>query len=122
MQLKTKRVDDVVIVEIKGNLMGGPDSQKFRDILRKLLNEGRSKVVVDLKNVKIINSAGLGTLISGLTTMRNSGGDLRLANPNDKIESLLKITRLIKVFEIYNSIDEAIESYKKKPKKKQIKP
>lgn len=122
MQLKTKRVDDVVIVEIKGNLMGGPDSQKFRDILRKLLNEGKRKIVVDLKNVKIINSAGLGTLISGLTTMRNSGGDLRLANPNDKIESLLKITRLIKVFEIYNSIDEAIESYKKKPKKKQIKP
>lgn len=121
MRLKAKKIDDVVVVEIKGNLMGGPDSQKFRDLLRKFLDEGRNKIVVDLKNVKMINSAGLGTLISGLTTMRNSGGDLKIANLNEKVESLLTITRLIKVFETYNSIEEAIESYKKKSKKKKIK-
>lgn len=117
MRLKTKELEGVVVVEVKGNLVGGPDSQKFRDLLHKLANQGRSKIVVDLKGVKIINSAGLGTLISGLTTMRNSGGDLKISNPNEKIQSLLKITRLVKIFEVYDSVDEAIRSYKKRTKK-----
>lgn len=118
MRLKTRELDDVVVIEVKGNLMGGPDLQKFRELLHKLLDEGKKKVVVDVKNVKFMNSAGLGTLISGLTTMRNSGGDLKIANPTDKIESLLMITRLIKVFETYNSVEEAIASYKKRTKKR----
>jgi anti-sigma B factor antagonist len=118
MRLKTKELNDVVVIEVKGNMMGGPDSQKFRDLLHKLIDEGKNKVVVDLKNVKFINSAGLGTLISGLTTMRNAGGDLKIANPTEKIESLLMITRLIKVFESYSSVDEAVESFNKRSKKR----
>lgn len=118
MQLKTREFDGVVVIEIKGNLMGGPDSQKFRELLHKLLDEGKNKIVVDVKNVKFMNSAGLGTLISGLTTMRNGGGDLKIANPTDKIESLLMITRLIKVFETYDSVEQAVESYKKRTKKR----
>jgi anti-sigma B factor antagonist len=118
MRLKTKELNDVVVIEVKGNMMGGPDSQKFRDFLHKLVDEGKNKVIVDLKNVKFINSAGLGTLISGLTTMRNAGGDLKIANPTEKIESLLMITRLIKVFESYSSVDEAVESFNKRSKKR----
>jgi anti-sigma B factor antagonist len=118
MRLKTKELNDVVVIEVKGNMMGGPDSQKFRDLLHKLVDEGKNKVVVDLKNVKFINSAGLGTLISGLTIMRNAGGDLKIANPTEKIESLLMITRLIKVFESYSSVDEAVESFNKRSKKR----
>ncbi len=118
MRLKTKELNDVVVIEVKGNMMGGPDSQKFRDLLHKLIDEGKNKVVVDLKNVKFINSAGLGTLISGLTTMRNAGGDLKIANPTEKIESLLMITRLIKVFESYTSVDEAVKSFNKRSKKR----
>jgi len=118
MRLKTKELNDVVVIEVKGNMMGGPDSQKFRDLLHKIIDEGKNKVVVDLKSVKFINSAGLGTLISGLTTMRNAGGDLKIANPTEKIESLLMITRLIKVFESYSSVDEAVESFNKRSKKR----
>ncbi|CUU02044.1 anti-sigma B factor antagonist [Candidatus Thermokryptus mobilis] len=118
MRLKTKEFNDVVVIEVKGNMMGGPDSQKFRDLLHKIIDEGKNKVVVDLKSVKFINSAGLGTLISGLTTMRNAGGDLKIANPTEKIESLLMITRLIKVFESYSSVDEAVESFNKRSKKR----
>lgn len=118
MRLKTRDFDDVVVVEIKGNFMGGPDSQKFRDLLHKLLEQGKKKVVVDVKAVKFMNSAGLGTLISGLTTMRNGGGDLKIANPTAKIESLLIITKLIKIFETYSSVEEAVESYRKRKKKR----
>jgi len=118
MRLKTKELNDVVVIEVKGNMMGGPDAQKFRDLMHKLIEDGKNKVVVDLKNVKFINSAGLGTLISALTTTRNAGGDLKIANPTQKIESLLMITKLIKVFESYSSVDEAVESFKKRSKKR----
>ncbi len=118
MRLKTKSIEDVVVIEVSGNMMGGPDSQKFRELLHKLVKQGTKKVVVDVKKVKFLNSAGLGTLISGLTTMRNAGGDLKIANPTDKIESLLMITRLIKVFDTYNSVEEAIASFRKSAKKK----
>lgn len=58
-----------------------------------------------------MNSSGLGMLIGGLTTMRKSGGDLRIANATDKIQSLLIVTKLITVFKHYDSVDKAVESY-----------
>ena len=74
-------------------------------------DEGKKNVIVDLARVKFMNSSGLGMLISALTTMRNSGGDLRLANAADRIQSLLIVTKLITVFQHFDSVQEAAESY-----------
>jgi len=95
----------------KGNVMGGPDGSKLHDTLHELKENGKSNVVVDLSKVKFMNSSGLGMLISGMTTMRNAGGDLRLAKVADRIQSLLVITKLITVFKHYDSVDEAVDSY-----------
>jgi len=67
---------------------------------------------VYLFKVKFMNSSGLGMLIGGLTTMRKAGGDLRIANATDKIESLLVVTKLITVFKHFHSVDKAVESFK----------
>ncbi|RMF54428.1 MAG: anti-sigma factor antagonist, partial [Bacteroidetes bacterium] len=96
---------------LKGNVMGGPDGAKLHETLHKLKEEGKTNVVVDLSKVKFMNSSGLGMLISGLTTMRNAGGDLRLANVADRIQSLLVITKLITVFKHYDSVEEAVKSF-----------
>ena len=61
-----------------------------------------------------MNSSGLGMLIGGLTTLRKAGGDLRIANASDKIESLLMVTKLITVFKHFRSVDEAVASYEEK--------
>ncbi len=102
---------NAVVVTLKGNVMGGPDGSKLHETLHELREQGKKNVVVDLSKVKFMNSSGLGMLISGLTTMRNAGGDLRLANVADRIQSLLVVTRLITVFKNYDSVDEAVESY-----------
>lgn len=100
-----------VVLEFKGNVMGGPDAVSLNEKLHELIEDDKTNVVADLSKVKFMNSSGLGMLIGGLTTMRKSGGDLRIANATDKIESLLVITKLITVFKHYKSLDEAVESY-----------
>jgi len=100
------------IIEFKGNVMGGPDAVSLNEKLHELIEKKNTNVVVNLSKVKFMNSSGLGMMIGALTTMRKAGGDLRIANATDKIESLLIITKLITVFKHYKTLDEAVDSFK----------
>ena len=100
-----------VIFSLKGNIMGGPDAEKFREELHSLIESGKTEVIIDLGKVKFMNSSGLGILIGGLSTMRNAGGDLRICQADKKIESLLMVTQLISVFKHYRTLKEAVASY-----------
>lgn len=100
-----------VVLAFKGNVMGGPDAVSLNEKLHELIEEEKTNIVVDLGKVKFMNSSGLGMLIGALTTMRKAGGDLRIANATDKIESLLVITKLITVFKHYETLDEAVASF-----------
>jgi len=111
MSFNTSERYNSVVIEFKGNVMGGPDAVSLNEKLHELIDQDKKNVVVDLSKVKFMNSSGLGMLIGALTTMRKAGGDLRLANPADKIESLLIVTKLISVFKHYKSVEEAAESF-----------
>ena len=113
MKIKQHEKYGAVVLEIKGHVMGGPEAQDFNDLLHGLLDEEKKNVVIDLASVKFMNSSGLGMLISGFTTMKNGGGFLKLANATDKINSLLVITKLITIFEHFDSVDGAVESFGK---------
>ena len=112
MKLNDRVQDDIVILEPKGKIMGGPDASLLHDKLHDYIEQNKKKVIIDLSKVDWMNSTGLGILISGLTTIRNNNGELKLANLTKKVQSLLTITKLVSVFEAYDSIDEAIESFK----------
>ena len=112
MKVKTIEKYGAVVIELKGNVMGGPEAQEFSDALHKLIDDNKKNVIVDLGETKFMNSSGLGMLISGYTTMKNGGGSMKLANATEKIESLLVITKLISVFEHYTSVEDAVNSYK----------
>ena len=112
MELKQIDKDNVTVLQLKGKLMGGPDATQLHESLHKLIDANNKNVVIDLKGVDWINSSGLGILISGLTTVRNSGGNLCLANPSDKIKNILTITKLSSVFSSFDNLDEAITSFK----------
>lgn len=113
MKIKTTEKYGAVVIELKGNVMGGDDTKDFNDLLHKLVADGKLNIIVDLSDVKFMNSSGLGMLIGGLTTMKKSNGSLKLANVSDKIESLLIITKLITIFESYETVDEAVNSFPK---------
>ena len=111
MSFKTTENYGCVVIEFKGNVMGGPDAVSLNEKLHELIEAGKTNIVVNLGKVKFMNSSGLGMLIGALTTMRKSGGDLRIANATDKIQSLLVVTKLITVFKHYDSVDKAVASY-----------
>ncbi len=111
MNYKVDERYNAVVISMRGNFMGGPDGNDLREDLKELKEAGKSNVVVDLGKVKLMNSSGIGTLIAGMTSMRNAGGDLRLANVADRIKSLLVITKLITVFKHFESVEDALASY-----------
>ncbi len=112
MKYTTKEKYNALIIEFKGNIMGGPEAQEFGDYLHEMLAQGKKNIVINLSKVKFMNSSGLGMLISSFTTVKNGGGVFKIANATDKINSLLVITKLITVFDHYDSVDEALESFK----------
>lgn len=113
MKTKISERYSAVVIELKGNVMGGEDTKEFNDMLHKMIDEGKKNIVVDLHDVKFMNSSGLGMLIGGLTTVKKSEGTFRLSRVTDKIESLLIITKLITIFETYKTVEEAVASFAK---------
>lgn len=108
MKIKEKIENQVAVLSLSGKMMGGPETTALHDHIRGLMNDGISKVVIDLGGVKWINSSGLGVLMAAMTTLKNSEGQMKLANVTEKVESLLMITQLMRIFETYDSIDRAV--------------
>jgi len=114
MTIKEKIYDNkVAVLTLKGNLIGEPDTDNLREKIYGLLQDGFSKIVIDMKGVRWISSSGLGTLIASLSSVRSKGGDLRLANVTEKVESLFAITQLVKVFKTYETVERAVASFKR---------
>jgi|YNPMSStandDraft_2_1061718.scaffolds.fasta_scaffold00056_10 anti-sigma B factor antagonist len=104
---------DVAIFKLDGNMLGTPENNLIKNDVIAYLDKGVNKFVIDLTELKHINSTGLGIFITLLTKIKSKNGELVLCNPNQAISNLLKITKLSSVFLILNSIEEAINHYKK---------
>jgi anti-sigma B factor antagonist len=111
MKVKAEMQGDVAVLALKGKLMGGPETQAIHESVKDCLQAGNKEVVINLAGVSWMNSTGLGALMSGFTTIANAGGAMKLANVTDKVQSLLMITQLLKIFECYESVDEAVQSF-----------
>jgi anti-sigma B factor antagonist len=112
MKFKDQVEGNIGILSLKGNMMGPPETDELHDEVRSLLGRGARKIVVDMHGVNWLNSMGVGALMRSYTSVRNADGDLCLARLTDKAHSLFVITQLIKVFKIYDTVDEATESFK----------
>lgn len=108
--IKCRQLDDVVILDISGRLTLGEGTITLRDVMQKLLSRGERKFVMNLEHVNYIDSAGLGELITGFTTVRAQGGQLKLLKLTHRIHDLLQITKLLTVFDSFDSETEAIKS------------
>jgi anti-sigma B factor antagonist len=114
MQLKLSKriVKGVTIVDCNGRIVFGEESALLRDTLKKLITEN-SQIVLNLAGISYIDSGGLGTLVALYTTAHNAGGGVKLANLTQRVGDLLQVTKLLTVFEVYDSEDKAIQSFGK---------
>lgn len=110
MKIATKVQSGIIIVSPKGNLMGAPETEDLRNIIKEHIQAGATKFIVDLASVKWMNSLGLGSLISAYTSVKNANGVMVISNVSDKVKSIFMVTQLIKVFQNYGSVDEAIKA------------
>jgi anti-sigma B factor antagonist len=111
VKIKERKRDGVAILELGGKLMGGPDAVAFGDTLKTLIHEGSLNIIVDLGKVSWVNSTGLGILISGYSTVKKNGGELKLLNVSDRIESIFMVSKLHTVFVSFADEDEAVQSF-----------
>jgi len=111
MEIKTKNEGPVRVLELAGDLMGGAELELFRKIIDEAIEDEQVNVVVDLAGVSWMNSSGLGMLISGMTSLRSSGGDMRLANVSDRMKRSLQITKLDPVIQQFATVGDAIKSF-----------
>ena len=110
--LKSRRLDDVVILDLSGRITMGEGTLILRDQIQKLLSAGDRKFLLNLEDVNYIDSSGLGELVTSFTTVRNQGGLLKLLNLTRRVQDLLQITKLLTVFETFNSEAEALKTMK----------
>jgi anti-sigma B factor antagonist len=115
MKLKDRiESNSVVVLELTGKIMDEHDESLLVDCLNKYIEQGLVNIVADLDKINLMNYSGLRILIDALSKMRKNEGDFKIANITDRIKSLLMITKFLDVFETFDSIDQAVESYNKK--------
>jgi anti-sigma B factor antagonist len=111
MKFDLREKGGIVVISIEGKMVGGPDATLLSEKLHECVESGKKRFVLDMAQVDWMNSSGLGILIGGLSTVRNHGGNLKLANLGKKPRELLEITKLDRIFETYDKEDAALASF-----------
>ena len=111
MEISERTVDAVTILDLRGKLTMDDGAQLLKDKSESLVFQGRTQVIVNLAAVPYIDSGGLGHLVACYTTLAKAGGRLTLLNVNTRNHDLLSITKLVSVFETFDTERDAIESY-----------
>jgi anti-sigma B factor antagonist len=113
MQYSQEIKDGILLFTLSGNLIGEDNGPEIIEKVNDFINENVILCAVDISDVKYINSSGIGVLITLLTKFRNKGGELYIINPSEHVKKLIIITKLNAIFNIVDTIDEALEKLKK---------
>lgn len=112
LRINTRTVEGILVVDCHGRLVFGEESAALRDTVKKLISENRN-LVLNLGGINYIDSGGLGTLVALYTTANNVGGSIKLANLTQRVGDLLQVTKLLTVFEVFESELDAAHSFRK---------
>jgi len=113
MALKEQLVDGIAILALKGKLLGGSETDELHNKLRQLQQQDINKIILDLRQLKRLNSSGVAALMMAKNRLRNAGGDLKLVNVEGEVRNVFMITKLITIFDTFSSLDRALESFGK---------
>ena len=113
MKFKTRQVDGVTVLDLSGRITLGEGSVTLREAVQDQLAKGEKHILLNLANVDYIDSSGIGELVTGFTSVKNAGGELKLLHLTKKVHDLLQITKLYTVFDVSDDEASAITSFKK---------
>jgi anti-sigma B factor antagonist len=113
LKTTTREVDGVTVVALDGRIVLGEESNALREKVKSLVAEGKKKIVLNMANISFIDSAGLGTLVAAHHSAKGQGASLRLCHLGAKFSEVLQITKLMTIFEVYNTEAEAVASFTK---------
>jgi len=111
LNIKQNLKGDVMVLNLSGKIMGGPDHDKFQTEIKTLISAGHVDILLDMHKVSWVNSTGLGILVSAYHTLKKNGGQLKICQVSDRIDNILNVTQLKLVFETYDSCEEALASF-----------
>ncbi len=112
LAIKTRKADGITILDLKGKIVLGEETSSLREQIKQLLGASETKMILNMGNVSYIDSAGVGTLVAAFTSAKAQGGQLKMANLTKKFRETLQVTRLLTVFETYDSEADALASFK----------
>ena len=111
INISERQAGDVTILDLEGKVTIGEGSVALRGAIRRLLGEGKNKILLNLGKVGYVDSSGIGELVSSFTAVNKEGGSLKLLNLTQKIQDLLAITKLLTVFDVFDEEAEALASF-----------
>ena len=112
LNIRERQAGDITVLDMDGRITIGEGSIALRSAVRRLLEEGKKNILLNLAGVGYIDSSGIGELVSSYTAIKNSQGQLKLLSLTEKLRDLLTITKLLTVFDAYETETEALESFK----------
>lgn len=112
MKIKSNEVDGVTVLEVSGEMYGGPENMKLVELLEELAAKEKKETVIDMGKVKWIASTGLGILVRARTKYTELGGTVRLCRLNERVLTLLAITKMNSLFDVHSSQDEAVAAFR----------
>jgi len=111
IKMTNSEVDGVSVVTLDGRIVLGEESNSFREKLKSMLAEGKKKIVLDMADVKYIDSSGLGTLVAAHVSAKTQGASVRLCNLGKKFHEVMQLTKLLTVFDVYDTEAAALSSF-----------
>ena len=113
LKMTSREVDGISVVALDGRIVLGEESNALRECVKNLLANNKKQIVLNVDNVTYIDSAGLGTLVAAHHSARSQNASLKLSNLGSKFQEVLQVTRLLTVFEVYDSEAAAVRSFSK---------
>jgi anti-sigma B factor antagonist len=111
MKISARHRDGITILDPKGKITIGVGDVALRDAVQEALDAGAKKILINLTNVSTVDSSGIGEMVSAFTTVTNRGGSLKLVGLPPKVQDILQITQLITVFDVFDTEEEAVDSF-----------
>ena len=113
LKITNQETDGVAVLALDGRIVLGEETNKLRESVKNLISQGKKNVVIDMQNVTMIDSSGLGALVAAYSSAKSGGASVRLCNLGAHFNQLLQITKLLTVFEVFKTQDDAVRSFSK---------